>query len=154
NAGEVRIQVGSGFERAKGLLIQADGKIVVTGLTSFDDTYIAVNQFTMIRFDANGNLDPDFGDAGIVRTPAGYAETALMQPDGSIVLAGYSSPSPTLRLARYLNDGTPADVPPGGGGAPHSFAAGSSTPTSGKLIAYGADAGGGPRVIVVDAQTG
>ena len=57
---------------------------------------------------APGDLDPSFGDAGIVRTAIGGAAIAnavVLQSDGRIVVTGRSDPE-GLAVARYRPDGT------------------------------------------------
>lgn len=70
------------------LAIQPDGKIVIAGGT---------NTFTVIRLDANGNLDNSFGNGGTVSTSQSSgscsggqrATSVAIQPDGRILAAGY-----------------------------------------------------------------
>jgi uncharacterized delta-60 repeat protein len=71
--------------------------------------------FVLARFLGNGSLDTDFGNAGKVTSNivSGEQEEALavaIQPDGKIVVAGYTGqaagPS-VIALARYLPTGEP-----------------------------------------------
>ena len=95
------------------MALQADGKIVMVGGTFAD--------FILARFDADGSLDTGFGVDGKVTTDMGSglrSEEALgvaIQPDGKIVVVGYTSipstpPAPrlpdTFALARYNSDGS------------------------------------------------
>ncbi len=85
------------------MALQPDGRIVMVGGTFTD--------FILARFDANGNLDPTFGDGGLVTTDMipDQQEEALavvVQPDGRIVVAGYSGFDATVALARYEPDGS------------------------------------------------
>jgi uncharacterized delta-60 repeat protein len=85
------------------MALQPDGRIVMVGGTFVD--------FIMARFDAGGSLDPTFGDAGQVTTDMipDQQEEALavaVQPDGAIVVAGYSGFDPVIALARYAPDGS------------------------------------------------
>ena len=95
------------------MALQADGKIVMVGGTFTD--------FILARFNADGSLDNDFGAEGKVTTDMGSglrSEEALgvaVQPDGKIVVVGYTSlpnipPAPrlpdTFALARYNGDGS------------------------------------------------
>jgi uncharacterized delta-60 repeat protein len=94
---------------AYALAIQPDGKIVVAG-TSPDLTTSYVDDFVVVRFDANGVLDAGFGTNGVVRTRIGYSSSAssvAVQPDGMIVLAGSGGESypGEFALARYTPDG-------------------------------------------------
>src|SRR5262245_1999541 len=81
NAGRVAIANASfGADVA----LQADGKIVAT---QFYD-------FTVVRFNTNGVLDATFGTGGTGDSPLfGQSQALVIQPDGYIVVAGYSSPS-------------------------------------------------------------
>ena len=107
-------QVSTDFERlnddAFAVLVRPDGRIVVVGssrdrLTDYD--------FAAARYLANGQLDPDFGTGGKVSTDfaRGFdrARTAALQPDGSIVAAGFairtSGIHENFAAVRYLPDG-------------------------------------------------
>lgn len=53
---------GSGYDRARDVALQQDGKIVVTGyMTNGSDSDLMV-----LRFDPNGTLDTQFGFDGMV----------------------------------------------------------------------------------------
>jgi uncharacterized delta-60 repeat protein len=107
--GKVETAFGGIAASAWGVAIQADGKIVAAGRT-YDGTN---TDFAVARYDADGTLDPSFGNGGKVTTNfqntnnGAYAVT--IQPDGKIVVAGQSgigSPS-VFAVARYNADGTP-----------------------------------------------
>ena len=90
------------------MTIQADGKIVMVGGTFTD--------FVLARFNADGTLDATFDADGRVTTDliSGEPEEALavtIQPDGKIVVAGYTGtagPGGAVQfaLARYNPDGS------------------------------------------------
>ncbi len=92
--------------------VQADGKILSAGL-AFIDT-VTYNDFVMVRYKTNGQLDSSFGVNGIVTTDfwGGGDDQAMsmcLQPDGKIILGGKSlSPGNAFdfALARYNIDGT------------------------------------------------
>ena len=72
----------------------------------------ANNDFALVRYNANGTLDTSFGGGdGKVTTPVGtsYDEgySVALQPDGKIVVAGYSDNGANydFALARYNSDG-------------------------------------------------
>jgi uncharacterized delta-60 repeat protein len=100
-----------------GLLMQDDGKLLVSaGYFTWPDR----QGFFALRATAEGQLDPDFADAGVFQAdlaPEGsYSESSAMalQPDGRIVLAGRSmrsTESPIVELAavRLLNSAGPDD---------------------------------------------
>jgi uncharacterized delta-60 repeat protein len=99
---------------AHALVLQADGKLVAAGIT--------YGQIALVRYNANGSLDPSFGNDGVVETsiPDGYAEAnaAVLQPDGKIVVAGdYQSAEngAEFALARYDSNGS-LDTSFGSGG--------------------------------------
>ena len=94
------------------VLVQPDGKIVAVGSEKNPATYY---DFAAVRYLANGTIDTTFGVAGKVRTDFGHADfdqarSAVLQPDGKIVAAGFESFNNTLSqffaLARYNANGT------------------------------------------------
>jgi uncharacterized delta-60 repeat protein len=91
NNGIVTTTIGSGDAFGRSVVIQPDGKIVVAG--EFLNTGSS-NDFAVIRYDINGNLDTSFGTGGIVKTIIGIdndrGNTVALQPDGKIVVAGFS----------------------------------------------------------------
>ncbi len=90
-AGKVVTTLG-GFDNAFSVALQSDLKIVVSGNTGSAGSAVRV---AVLRFDASGVLDPTFGTGGLVTTQATGPSTVasgnavLVQPDGSIVVAGY-----------------------------------------------------------------
>jgi uncharacterized delta-60 repeat protein len=83
---------------------QPDGKLVVVTDTGGD--------FMLLRFLPGGDIDPGFGDGGVVHTaiPNGIVTAVTVMPDGDIALAGgiFGSGSITGWLvARYQPDGDP-----------------------------------------------
>lgn len=107
--GRVVTQISSGTDRGQGVLVQPDGKIILTGYSS-GGTYPA---FTTVRYLSNGTIDTTFGTQGIVITNlpgngASYAWTAALQTDGKIVVGGIGPTPPygQLALVRYNSNGT------------------------------------------------
>ncbi len=96
----------------KDVAIQADNKIVIGGYVL--NPLSATNEYTLVRFDTTGQLDPTFDGEGIVMTHmgmgAGVANALTIQPDGKIVLAGQVFNEATffweIGIARYDTDGT------------------------------------------------
>jgi len=84
--------------------LQPDGKIVVTGSGTFN--------FAVARLTADGQLDPTFGVGGVATHdvgPAGsqqYPTTLAVQADGKILVAGWTSTTNTVRVARLNADGS------------------------------------------------
>ena len=101
--GMVITPIGSDAE-AYAAALQADGKIVVAGTST-------EGHFTLTRYQADGSLDDGFGVNGISTTnvgKAGRAYALAIQPDGKIVVAGFSTgiAGDDFALARYLPDGS------------------------------------------------
>lgn len=107
SGGRVTTDLG-GFDIVYAMTIQNDGKIITAGTAGL--------QFALARYNADGSLDTEFGEAGKVKTdfyPLGaqfeVAYAVALQPDGKIVAAGYggdSSRGLDFALARYNSDGT------------------------------------------------
>lgn len=94
-----------------GLVVQGDGKIVAGGGAGPPD------RFTVVRYLADGTLDPNFGHEGIASTAVGGwsgAGQVALQPDGKIVVAGVSDNK--FAVVRYGIDGS-LDSTFGEGGA-------------------------------------
>ncbi|GAA1009902.1 hypothetical protein Aple_022870 [Acrocarpospora pleiomorpha] len=90
-----------------GMTLQADGKIVAVG-NAFNGTD---TDWRIARYGADGALDASFGTAGIVTADFGgddNLDTVAVQPDGKILVGGYSRPTGTARwtVARYNTNGT------------------------------------------------
>ncbi|MFB9234893.1 hypothetical protein ACFFWC_04995 [Plantactinospora siamensis] len=101
-----------GVSAARGLAVQPDGRILVTGYTRVGDQY----DVAVARYLGDGTPDPDFGVGGLVSADFGgdsdQGQAVLVQPDGRIVVAGNAwmgsePPGNDLAAARYAPDGTP-----------------------------------------------
>ena len=97
--------------------LQADGKLVLGGVTS------PGLQFAAARYTVEGKLDPSYGDGG--RTTIAFddwavAQAAVAQPDGKLVIAGWTAAENRTKmrtaLVRLLAEDAPA--PQGGGKQP------------------------------------
>lgn len=96
----------------KALVVQADHKPVLGGYALNPVT--GTNEFALIRYTDEGDLDPLFGQGGIVFTSAiigaGVANAMTLQGDGKIVLAGQALNDATfhweIAIARYHPDGS------------------------------------------------
>ncbi|MBC7774582.1 MAG: T9SS type A sorting domain-containing protein [Phycisphaerae bacterium] len=89
------------------VLLQPDGKIVVAG-SKYNGLPGTIFDFALVRFNSNGAFDNSFGINGIVSTSfddEDVAHAMVMQPDGKIVVAGYSESSlnKDFAVARYLS---------------------------------------------------
>jgi uncharacterized delta-60 repeat protein len=108
NDGVSVVGVGSKNEKAFGIALQPDGKIVLVG-TSNDGSN---NDFAVLRFTEQGMLDRSF-HGGIVITNAGYtteqARAVAVQADGKIIVGGSSNGlwnNSDFTLIRYNTDGS------------------------------------------------
>jgi uncharacterized delta-60 repeat protein len=97
-------------ELAFATAIQPDGKILAAGDVSADASN---RNFALVRYKGDGTLDTTFdGDGKVVTDFESGIESAgaiALQPDGRIVLAGYTSPGPDppdIALVRYNPDGS------------------------------------------------
>ena len=108
NDGRVAVELGVYGDRANAVVVQLDGKIVVAGSSSNTSDL----DFMLFRLLGDGSLDPDFNYDGTVTTSAGPSDDEIMalvlQDDGKIIAAGYSSSSTDrdFALARYNSDGS------------------------------------------------
>jgi uncharacterized delta-60 repeat protein len=99
---------------ANAIASQTDGKIIAVGTSSPFTNNQTNSDFVLERITADGRADTSFGNLGRVRTSfGGYRDEArgvVIQPDGKIVVAGFTYIGAFLRtqvaLARYNVDGT------------------------------------------------
>lgn len=106
--GRVVTDFAGGFDEARALVIQPDGRIVAAGR----------NNFQLARYEPDGTLDPTFGQGGLVTTggPFGFGllqgRALVLEPDGKLVVGGWIFDNAGLIggdsffLARYLADGS------------------------------------------------
>ena len=98
----------SADDSIRGVALQSDGKIIVAGTTNNAGN----RDFGIVRYNANGTVDTTFGVLGLVRTDFGFrddsARSVLVQPDGKILVAGFSGISNVddFALVRYNANGT------------------------------------------------
>ena len=95
------------------MAMQADGKIVTTGLIY--DNILEYNKIAVIRFNTDGSLDPSFATGGIAKISVSsgsanhddFANAIAIQPDGKIIIAGdsYISPITHFALLRLTSTG-------------------------------------------------
>ncbi|MEH2210726.1 putative Ig domain-containing protein [Nostoc sp.] len=98
-AGKVTTDLGS-TDIAYSIALQDDGKILVAGKRN--------NDFAVVRYNSNGNLDTSFGTAGKIITNLGTIDIAYsiaLQGDGKILVAGVSSGS-NFAVVRYNSNGS------------------------------------------------
>ena len=113
--GSVTIVANEGpLDEMVAIALQPDGKIVVAGFTSLPTS--VNDNFAVLRFNADGSPDTDFGTNGLVVTDFNglfdRASAVLVQDDGKIVVAGHAASGTILfsdldfAVVRYLSDGT------------------------------------------------
>ena len=142
NQGGVYTRFSGASGGALGVALQNDGKVVVVGFATSGNDNVA-----LVRYQgADGSLDATFGTAGIVFTDVtpgsnDRAQKVAIQPDGKIVIVGYSGNDQIL--ARYLSDGT-LDSSFGTGGIARTTISGSAVKGSvleimhdGRIVAGG-----------------
>ncbi len=117
SGGKVVTAIGSGNDYGYSVMIQPDGKILVSGDSENGSNY----DFAMVRYNIDGSLDNTFGTSGKVVTPVGVSDdksfSVAIQGDGKILAAGFSSNTldHDFALVRYKSDGIP-DTSFGSGG--------------------------------------
>jgi uncharacterized delta-60 repeat protein len=106
-AGKAIIPVGPGPDEARSLTLQPDGKILVAGYAAGTN-----DDFSLIRLNADGSLDSTFDTDGKAIIPVGpgvdHANSLTLQPDGKILVAGWSEVGPDrdFSLVRLNADGS------------------------------------------------
>jgi uncharacterized delta-60 repeat protein len=97
-------------DRALGITVQPDGKILVAGYSELR----GFRDFAMARYHADGALDASFGVGGKVTTDIAAIDegkSIALQADGKILVAGSSTSSNNVAsafvVARYTANGSP-----------------------------------------------
>ena len=126
---------------------QANGRILVAGLSSptfpTDETLGAI----VTRLRAIGELDPDFaGDGRLTLPGTSNARAVLVQPqDGKIVVAGTADGSQKMTVTRLLRNGSPDPTFDGDGTATIDFPAvltsGAALQPDGRIVVAGSTSG-------------
>jgi uncharacterized delta-60 repeat protein len=105
--GILTMDFGGHDDRAKALVVQPDGKIVVAGYSvELDTEDVPSGDFALARYNPDGTLDSTFSGDG-KRTTNFADDTAhdiALQPDGKIVVGG--SASGDIAVVRYDEDGS------------------------------------------------
>ena len=110
--GIVTTDIGGYWDQAYSMAVQADGKIIMAGMSSGNQSDLS--DFALVRYNADGSLDNSFDGDGKVVTSAGYFQEELdsvtLQADGKILAAGFGSgpgwSNPDFVLLRYNSDGS------------------------------------------------
>jgi len=112
SAGIVVTRVGAITSVGETISLQSNGKIVVAG-TSYNGVAAVGNDFGVLRLNADSSLDTSFGTNGKILTTVRNANDSvrdsLIQPDGKIVVVGFSQSTSAgfpedFALVRYLGD--------------------------------------------------
>jgi len=89
---KLRAKTEDNADYIRDVVIQPDGKIVVTGMSL--DSVKGSSDFATVRYLSSGTLDTTFGSNGIVITPIGESDDGasglVLQPDGKLIAAGAS----------------------------------------------------------------
>jgi uncharacterized delta-60 repeat protein len=105
NGGLVITDLGFTIEQPNAVALQADGKIVVAGVSNNLKTAV------LLRYDSDGSLDNTFGSGGVVRSDAAVTFAAVaIQSDTNIVAVG-SIDVTSFVLSRFLGSTSPAPQP-------------------------------------------
>ena len=119
STGFVQVPLGDFGAIVSALALQADGKIVGAGSAHIPGSPAGDRgDFAIIRFLANGSLDPTFGDAGIVTTNIGGTDQAYavaVLADGHVLASGNTGKPSDFAVVRYNADGS-LDATFGSGG--------------------------------------
>ena len=109
--GIVTTGLGGNDDKAFDAAMFPDGSFVAVGQA--DPAGLANTDFGLVRYTADGQLDPAFGTGGkLVSDLSGHDDAAravAIQPDGKIIAAGVAQPGPgnsDFAIARYNADGT------------------------------------------------
>lgn len=156
NGGEVVTNVPKDPFQPERMALQADGKILVATMTFAPRT--SAIEFVLARYNGDGGIDASFGVGGQIVTifdQYSFFQTDMaLQPDGKIVVAGYSLSGPVtdpgnpgkieprLTLARFQNDSLPLVLP-------KPPPAKTSTPTNGPSASSDTPAPSTPPAVIV-----
>ncbi len=106
--GNVTTDLGSDNDKACGVVVQNDGRIVVAGYTGSGEGV----DFAVVRYNTNGTLDTTFGGTGKVITDmsgsADFGAGVALQIDGKILVTGcaYNGSNDDFAVVRYNLNGT------------------------------------------------
>lgn len=104
--GKVTTTLAGSYADMRGAALQPDRKIITAGNCITANVY----QFCVARYLPSGALDTSFGGTGYVSsviTANNFARTAMLQPDGKILVAGEctGAVNKDFCVVRYLGDG-------------------------------------------------
>ena len=108
--GHAYIAASAGRDFPRKVLVQADGKIVVVSFSGGTDGMLP--EYTAFRVNSNGTLDTSYGNAGKLAVTfaanGGTPATAILQPDGKLLMVGSAKLADNLDFAavRVNTDGS------------------------------------------------
>ena len=104
------VTFGTTYYGEMAVLLQPDGKIVITGAASNPEVFNNTPAFVAARLNSNGSLDATFGTngkaVGLINDNC-FAHAGFLQPDGKILIAGISFGSGGIYFStlRYTENG-------------------------------------------------
>jgi uncharacterized delta-60 repeat protein len=114
NGGRVTTTLLGKRDVANVVLLTSDGKILVGGGALTEFGVRGINDTALIRYQANGQLDPGFGQGGkTVVDVVGSVMSLGLGPDGSIAALGVDRSGNTT-VTRFGPTGAPQLAPPAG----------------------------------------
>ncbi len=104
--GIVNLDFADQYELGNAVVVQPDGNIIVGGFIGQYPLFFSLDlgDFLLLRLTPNGQLDPGFGEAGVIKTDFGREDQAFvmsLQKDGRLLVGGY--------IRRYLLESRPSD---------------------------------------------
>src|SRR5262249_23129189 len=113
-AGTVTTNLGPGDDQATTVALMGTGKLIVGGFSQQNNNSTSgINKdFALVRYDANGHLDTNFGNHGQVTEDVEAADDLLnaliVQPDDRIVVTGNFSGAGSVdkTIQRFNTDGS------------------------------------------------
>ncbi|MBE2279714.1 MAG: T9SS type A sorting domain-containing protein [Ignavibacteriaceae bacterium] len=146
NGGKVTTKLSTGTDFVMATKILDNGKVLAAGYSAKNGK----DEFSLVKYNADGSFDIAFGDSGKVFTAVGtisdIATCMVVQPDDKILLGGYSTqPGSTTRIGivRYNSNGTLDNTFGTGGivttqiGTPFSEITKIGIQSDGKIVASG-----------------
>ena len=102
-SGIVVTDLGSPSDATANVVLQPDGKIILSGSAALDSNFPGFRTPVIVRYDPDGTVDNTFGTSGkVITVIRGVARIAL-QTDGKLVVGG--SMDGGFALARYTGTG-------------------------------------------------
>lgn len=108
NGGKTTPGIGPAFEEANDVVVLTDGRILVAATVAQGG--LGPNDFAVVRFNSDGQLDSPFGNGGKSITSVGNGQGSqgvndmAIQTDGKIIVAGYADLK--FAVVRYNSDGS------------------------------------------------